>query len=189
MTEYLNLPDATELSGVSGSALGALLDECVTASWHQGCRYYPDVPCPPHWLDLKGKSAGQAHFKRGGLRFNATLLRENPWRFLHEVVPHEMAHWFVFHALENDGRRRAPHGAAWQAMMRDVFMRTPSVTHSFDVTQASPRPYRFRCACSTHHLSHRRYLNTLKGTRYRCRACGKPLHYQGPNDPVAATKV
>ncbi|MCX2522826.1 SprT family zinc-dependent metalloprotease [Larsenimonas rhizosphaerae] len=179
MSDYLQLPDEQALAQASPDVLAGWLGQCVTRSWQQGVSVWPGVTCPPWWLDLRGRSAGQAHFGRGGLRFNRVLLKENPALFLFDVVPHEMAHWFVHAVHEQDGQRVAPHGRQWKRMMQDVFLREPRVTHHFDTTRASPTPYRFTCRCSSHYLSRRRYLNTQRGGRYRCRLCQSPLVFAG----------
>ncbi|QEA39032.1 metallopeptidase [Pistricoccus aurantiacus] len=166
----LGLTDATS---IDESTLADLLERQIDVAWRRCLEVFPGLPRPGVWMDLKGKSAGQAHFGRGGLRFNALLYRENPRRFLLEVVPHEMAHWLVRH-LEN-GERFRPHGPEWQTVMRQLFGLEPKVTHDFDTCRASPAPYRYRCVCREHVFSVRRHRLVLKGRRYRCRHCGEHL--------------
>jgi SprT protein len=129
------------------------------------------------WCDLRGRSAGQAHFGRGGLRFNPVLYDENRETFLVEVVPHEMAHWLVHH-LE-DCHRARPHGCEWQVVMRRLFGLVPRATHRFDTRRASPAPYRYRCGCREHGFTARRHGLALKGRDYRCRHCAQTLVYLG----------
>jgi len=138
---------------------------------------HPDLPSPEIWFDLRGKGAGQAHFGRGGLRFNPQLLSENRQAFIDEVVPHEMAHWLVWHL--QDGPSARPHGHEWRTVMRRLFGLTPSVTHRFDTARASPAPHLYRCECREHGFSARRHANAQAGREYRCRACHASLRHVG----------
>ncbi|WP_249978381.1 SprT-like domain-containing protein [Vreelandella olivaria] len=142
---------------------------------------YPELPAPNVWFDLKGASAGQAHLGRGGLRFNPVLLSANRSAFFDDVIPHEMAHWLVFH-LDN-GPRLKPHGREWQSVMRGLFGLAPRVTHRFDIQQSQPRPYRYRCGCQTHGFTAKRHALVVKGRRYRCRHCGQTLVYTAFVEP------
>jgi len=165
--------ELTEAIPLDESMLTSLLERQIDAAWRRCLEVFPELPRPGVWLDLKGKSAGQAHFGRGGLRFNLLLYRENPRVFLTKVVPHEMAHWLVRH-LEG-GEQLRPHGREWQTVMRQLFDLTPEVTHDFDTRRASPAPYRYRCVCREHAFSACRHRLALQGRRYRCRYCGEGL--------------
>ncbi|TVM04739.1 SprT-like domain-containing protein [Vreelandella aquamarina] len=153
----------------------------------QRCReVYPALPCPQVWFDLKGASAGQAHLGRGGLRFNPVLLVDNRQAFFEEVIPHEMAHWLVFHL--QDGPRLKPHGREWQQVMVSLFGLPPRVTHRFDIGKAQPRPYLYQCGCrgqegSHHWFTARRHAQVRRGRRYRCRSCAQTLVYCGQELP------
>ncbi|HSH48358.1 MAG TPA: SprT-like domain-containing protein [Halomonas sp.] len=154
----------------------ALLDRCE-AAWRLCREVHETLPRPAIWLDLRGMGAGQAHFGRGGLRFNARLYAENRYAFLVEIVPHEMAHWLVYH-LEG-GPQMRPHGREWQTVMRQLFGLEPRVTHRFDTRRASPAPYRYRCGCREHSFTARRHGLARKGRGYRCRHCTQTLVYLG----------
>lgn len=176
MTGFLaHSPDGFAPGDTSQARLEARVHQCLqTARQH-----YPALPVPGLWFDLRGRSAGQAHYGRGGLRFNMTLYAEQPDAFLHETVPHEMAHWVVHHVFP--GRVR-PHGWQWQRIMTEVFGLPPRVTHCFDVTRSSPAPYLYQCRCRIHRFTKRRHLNERRGSRYRCRHCGDLLIYNGMNE-------
>ncbi|ARS53424.1 SprT-like domain-containing protein [Kushneria konosiri] len=164
-----------------GDASRARLLAHVERSLQRARQRYPALPSPRVWYDLRGRSAGQAHYGRGGLRFNMTLYGEQPETFLTEVVPHEMAHWVVHHVYP--GRVR-PHGAQWQQVMIEIFDRPPSVTHRFDTSRASPAPYAYLCGCRRHYFTLRRHNNERRGSRYRCRYCGETLRLETQADQV-----
>ncbi|EPC02992.1 hypothetical protein L861_22030 [Litchfieldella anticariensis FP35 = DSM 16096] len=167
----------TDLELLDEAALYTCLHQQVEAAWRLSCEVHPELPKPLVWLDLRGKSAGQAHFGRRGLRFNPVLLRENRQAFLAEVVPHEMAHWLVYH-LE-DGARARPHGHEWQTVMRCLFGLEPKVTHCFDVRRSSSAPYCYRCRCDEHFFTAQRHALARQGRRYQCRQCAQTLVYVG----------
>lgn len=172
----LPVPDPTRLDALDRAALHRTLIARVEAVYRLCLEVHPALPRPAVWLDLRGKCAGQAHFSRGGLRFNAVFLDDNRQAFLAEVVPHEMAHWLVHH-LEGGGRMR-PHGKEWQTVMRRLFGLEPRVTHAFDTRRASPAPYRYSCGCREHAFSARRHALVCRGRVYRCQHCAQTLVYQ-----------
>nr|WP_300309688.1 SprT-like domain-containing protein [Halomonas sp.] len=171
------------LPGVDAAALQALdregLKQAVLMRVDEAlalCRsVHPALPAPEVWFDLRGKSAGQAHFGRKGLRFNVPLLEDNRAAFLTEVVPHEVAHWMVWH-LE-DGPLFRPHGREWQTVMVRLFGLPPNVTHCFDTARSSPAPYRYRCDCREHHFSAQRHANARAGREYCCKVCRSRLQF------------
>ncbi|PRY66799.1 SprT protein [Vreelandella songnenensis] len=161
------------LDALSTDALHEAALRRVDEAWRRCLEVHPTLPRPGVWFDLRGASAGQAHMGRGGLRFNPILLSDNRAAFFDDVIPHEMAHWLVFHL--DDARRFKPHGREWQTVMCELFGLPPRVTHRFDVQKAQPAPYRYRCGCRTHALTPRRHAWVLKGRRYRCRHCQQRL--------------
>lgn len=179
-------PDIDELETLSDTALQARLKQRVEAAWRLACEVYPELPRPAVWLDLRGKCAGQAHFGRGGLRFNPVLLAENRLAYLVEVVPHEMAHWLVHHL--DGGHRVRPHGREWRHVMRSLYGLEPRVTHRFDTRTASPAPYRYACSCQSHHFSRRRHGLARGGQRYFCRRCRTSLVWQPSEDTLALSQ-
>lgn len=129
-------------------------------------------PRPQLSYTQRGKAAGTAHLQRWEIRLNPVLLVENQALFLHEVIAHELAHLLVF---ARHGRV-APHGKAWQAMMRQVFGLAPRVTHQLDISSLQGPLFAYRCACQEHRLSLRRHNKVQRGqSRYLCRHCGQPL--------------
>lgn len=129
-------------------------------------------PRPKLSYTQRGKAAGTAHLQRWEIRLNPVLLVENQALFLHEVIAHELAHLLVF---ARHGRV-APHGKAWQAMMRQVFGLSPRVTYQLDISSLQGPLFAYRCACQEHRLSLRRHNKVQRGqSRYLCRHCGQPL--------------
>ncbi|XKE46281.1 SprT-like domain-containing protein [Halomonas organivorans] len=170
-------PDTRWLAALDRAASQRVLHDRVEAAWRLCREVHDALPRPRVWLDLRGKAAGQAHFGRGGLRFNPVLFDENRHAFLVEVVPHEMAHWLVHH-LE-DGHRARPHGHEWRTVMLRLFGVTPRTTHRFDTARSSPAPHRYRCACREHAFTSRRHALVEAGRVYRCRRCAQTLVYLG----------
>lgn len=173
----LPVPVQGDLDRLDSAALNACLLAQVEAAWRRCREAYPELPKPKVWCDLRGKSAGQAHFGRGGLRFNPVLYAENRQAFLAEVVPHEMAHWLVHHL--QDGHLARPHGHEWRTVMERLFSLEPRVTHRFDTRRSSPAPHRYRCDCREHAFTQRRHAQARQGQRYRCRHCAQTLVYHG----------
>ncbi len=169
-------PGVAWLSQLEEPALHQALLGRVEVAWRLCCELNPDLPRPRVWFDLRGKSAGQAHYGRGGLRFNPVLYRENRHAYLVEVVPHEMAHWLVHHL--SDGHRARPHGREWRTVMQRLFGLEPRVTHAFDTGRASPAPFRYVCHCREHAFTKRRHSLARGGRGYRCRHCRQTLVYQ-----------
>lgn len=129
-------------------------------------------PRPVLSYTQRGKAAGTAHLHRWEIRLNPVLLVDNLELFLHEVIAHELAHLLVF---ARHGRV-APHGRAWQAMMRQVFGLAPRVTHQLDISSLQGPLFAYQCACQRHQLSLRRHNKVQRGqSRYLCRHCGQPL--------------
>lgn len=140
-------------------------------------RYWPSLPEPLVQFDLKGRSAGQAHYGRRALRFNRMLLQAQPLAFIEEVVPHEIAHWVDMYGVMSKGK---PHGPVWRWLMVQLYGRLPKVTHHFDTTRSSPAPWHYGCRCPEGHwLTAHRHRRIERGYAYRCRRCGHQLHFLG----------
>lgn len=173
------LPDWADerLDGLDAAELQQAACERVDEAFALAREVHPGLPVPGVWFDLKGASAGQAHLGRGGLRLNPVLLEENRAAFFTDVIPHEMAHWLVFHLA--NGPRLKPHGHEWKTVMRDLFGLPPRVTHRLDVSRARSAPYCYRCRCGEHYFTPQRHAQRRKGRRYRCRQCADTLVYHG----------
>lgn len=165
------------LSSGDKSVFKALIEQQVERCLAHARRYWPTLPTPQVWFDLKGRSAGQAHFGRGALRFNLVLLKMQPHEFIEDVVPHEMAHWIDVYGIASKGK---PHGPVWRWLMVQLYGRTPRVTHRFDTTISSPAPWHYGCHCPKGHwLTAHRHRRIERGYAYRCRHCGQQLRLLG----------
>ncbi|MBK1644746.1 hypothetical protein CKO25_08810 [Thiocapsa imhoffii] len=136
------------------------------------------MPATEVRFDLRGTAAGQARVSADGpavIRYNRELLLRHTERFMHETVPHEVAHVAAFHC---HGFGIRPHGAEWRHIMRH-FGVEPARCHNFDVSCLRTRVvarFRYRCACTTHELSSIRHQRIRRhGIRYLCRRCRQPL--------------
>ncbi|MCE9679289.1 SprT family zinc-dependent metalloprotease [Shewanella sp. AS1] len=129
-------------------------------------------PRPEVNFKLRGKSAGTAHLQLNKLRFNATLLEENPDIFMQQVVPHEICHLLAYQLF---GRVK-PHGKEWQSLMVSIYGLKPDTTHSLDTRSVAGKTFTYRCDCGPVELSIRRHNKVVrKETQYRCRRCQQPL--------------
>ncbi|ABR74207.1 SprT family protein [Actinobacillus succinogenes] len=118
--------------------------------------------------EVRGIKAGVAYLQKNAIKFNRTLLLENPSEFVNQVVPHELAHLIVYQLF---GRVK-PHGKEWQAVMTNVFQLPAETYHQFDVKSVQGKTFAYRCGCRIHQLSVRRH-NKIQRERavYLCQYC------------------
>lgn len=125
---------------------------------------------------VRGVKAGCAYLERNEIRLNPILLVENQKEFIHQVIPHELAHLLVFQLF---GKVK-PHGKEWRRLMQEVFQLEPKSCHQFDVSRVAGKTYAYRCGCQTHALSIRRHNKIQKqNARYHCRKCQQRLCWMG----------
>lgn len=122
-------------------------------------------------FQLKGVKAGVAYLERNEIRFNPTMLTENPDEFIKQVVPHELAHLLCYQLF---GQVR-PHGKEWSTIMTEVFHLSAEIYHQFS-TANSRKTFIYHCQCQTHELSTVRHNKIQRGkVQYLCRFCHSPL--------------
>ncbi len=146
--------------------------EKVASCLSQANAYFDsDIALPLMRFNQKGSAAGTAYLQRHEVRFNYDMFIQNPTEFIQTVVPHEIAHLFVYKVF---GTGPKPHGQEWQSIMIKVFGLTPNRTHAFTVKPAA-NSFLYRCDCTEHHLTIRRHNKVLKGGLYQCRNCKATL--------------
>ena len=135
-----------------------------------------EFPMPSVSYDVRGMKAGVAYLQKNEIKFNRTLLLENPEEFIRQVVPHELAHLIVYQVF---GRVK-PHGKEWQAVMNQIFHLPADTCHQFDVQNVQGKTFEYRCACQTHLLSVRRHNRIIREkVEYLCRKCKGKLVFVG----------
>lgn len=96
------------------------------------------------------------------------------------TIPHELAHYAVWHLWEKEGalsgRRRKrvqAHGVQWRYVMRKVFhIDNPQAKHIDANLLPYGKGYEYACACRTHILSGVKHHRILRGAgEYECRLC------------------
>ncbi|MDG6895636.1 SprT family zinc-dependent metalloprotease [Volucribacter amazonae] len=125
---------------------------------------------------LRGLKAGVAYLQQNKINLNRTLLLENQQAFIHQTVPHEIAHLIVYQQF---GLVK-PHGAQWQFVMQEIFHCPATTCHQFDVSNVQGKTFLYQCACQQYPLSLRRHNNIQRnGAVYYCRKCKGALDFVG----------
>ncbi|MDH2926421.1 SprT family zinc-dependent metalloprotease [Lonepinella koalarum] len=131
-------------------------------------------PKPAVSYDVRGLKAGVAYLQQNLIKLNRTLLLENPNEFIHQVVPHELAHLLVYQLF---GRVK-PHGKEWQGLMQNLFHLPADTCHQFDVQSVQGKTYAYDCGCQIHQLSQRRHHKMMRESAvYFCKFCGGKLEF------------
>ncbi|WP_461572982.1 SprT family zinc-dependent metalloprotease [Sulfuricaulis sp.] len=131
---------------------------------------------------LRGLAAAAAYPAQNAIRINRLLLEQNTDDYLQNTVPHEVSHLVAYRL---HGRRIAPHGAEWAAIMREVYGLEPRRCHDYDVRLNMKVVYRYGCGCDAEHaLGVRRHKSAERGRRYYCRRCRQALRFLPGEDSV-----
>lgn len=131
---------------------------------------------PEVFFDVRGRAAGRA--KRNGDRisvhFNPVLLHENEEHFSNDTTPHEVAHLIDYIVFNGWG-----HNSSWKACCAALGMKEISRCHNLDTTNSTVRVvsrHEVFCGCAgTRKVSAVIHNRMLRGSHYRCNACGKRL--------------
>ena len=131
-------------------------------------------PNPTIKMDLAGKNAGVCCSRKNLIRFNLELLLQNKEDFIHNTVPHEVAH-YVTDILAPYSK---PHGNEWKAVMK-LFGASPAVYHNYKVAPSKhrKRSYLYRCACRDHYFTKLLHKRAQGGIKYTCNACHQPCEH------------
>jgi len=153
--------------------------------------FHTDMRTPHVDFSLKGKVGGKYYSKGHKVKVNMVLFAENEEDYIENTIPHEVAHAVQRHLYGaynyRTGRRVMPHGREWKQIMI-AFGKSPSVTHSYDVSNATqrtvPREFVYKCKCRTFNFTiirHRRVQQAERQGRgsYSCRSCHGKLKYVG----------
>ncbi|WP_392565860.1 SprT family zinc-dependent metalloprotease [Utexia brackfieldae] len=129
-------------------------------------------PIPQIIYRHKGSVGGTAHLTEWIIKLNTQLLIEHQKPFIDEVIPHELAHLFVF-ALYG---RVKPHGQEWQSIMCDILGKVPKRTHQFTNSMLEKTRIPYQCGCQTHYLTKIRHQKIQqKKLEYICKRCNNSL--------------
>jgi len=135
-------------------------------------------------LNLRGMTAALADCTRNVLRFNRALYEHNTPDFLRVTVPHEVSHLIAYRL---HGRHIAPHGTEWARIMGEIFGLVPQRCHDYDIRPSLSTAFRYHCGCPEGHLlTTRRHRSALRGQRYYCRRCRRPLAFSHREDASRA---
>ena len=152
------------------------LDKEVTRTLNIARTSFPKAsfPEPTIKMDLVGKNAGVCSSRNNLIRFNLELLLQNKDDFIHNTVPHEVAH-YVTDILAPHSK---PHGSEWKAVMK-LFGVSPTVYHDYEVVPPKhrKRPYLYRCACQDHYFTKLLHKRVQSGVEYTCKDCNQPCKY------------
>lgn len=149
----------------------AIKEKVVSCLMQANAYFESDIALPKICFNQKGSAAGTAYLQRHEVRFNYDMFIQDPAEFVNTVVPHEIAHLFVYKIF---GSKPKPHGLEWQSVMVKVFGLTPNRTHTFTVKPAN-KSFLYQCDCTEHSLTIRRHNKILKGGLYQCRRCNATL--------------
>jgi SprT protein len=75
-----------------------------------------EIPYPKIAFNIKGTNAGTANYSLNLIRFNPTLLFENPTRFIDRTPGHEVAH-LLCRKKYGCNREVKSHGNEWRSIM------------------------------------------------------------------------
>lgn len=139
--------------------------------------------------NVRGTTAGRAHYRAWKIDLNHTLLIENVDDFIARTVIHEVAHLVDFDVHQPDGDtnnfrwgrrriKRSIHGPSWQSVMRVLGAKDITRCHQYDVTNVARRKvrYEYKCACPTPVSAGPKVHSKLqKGAIYTCKKCGTRL--------------
>lgn len=138
-------------------------------------------------FDLKGHSTigqcrflGKQHYR---IRLHKELMEHYQDTYLHDVLPHELAHAVV---IERFKGRAKPHGSEWKETLALLAEHPATKPRYTLLTQKKRRVRRFtyQCACKerTHKLSAIRHNRIVrKRYVYACLVCKQPLRLHQDN--------
>lgn len=130
--------------------------------------YQRNFEMPTIKYTLNGRVSGKAYHIANVVDFNKILLTENVDTFIHQTVPHEIAHIIAFKVFGTSG-----HDRAWKHVMAR-FGVEPKRCHSYSIENVKKRhvtTFVYKCQCREHTITSIRHNKILKGASYRCNQC------------------
>jgi len=103
-------------------------------------------PLPSVVFDLKGHTAGYAHYQENKIRLNIDLLTRYTDDMINDTIPHEVAHLIAY---QKYGRQigGSPHGAEWRHVAEALGCNGKR-THSYETKPARvTRQFLYTCPC------------------------------------------
>lgn len=148
------------------AAINKAVDDCLDKL---GARFNRTFVRPTIVYDVKGTTAGFAHYGKNEIRLNTELLYTHWDDMLHNTVPHEVAHIV---AGQQYGFRIKPHGGEWALCMIALGLE-PTRCHNYEVKKARvhKRPFVYTCDCQEHHVTALLHRRMLSGRTYHCNTC------------------
>jgi len=128
-------------------------------------------------FDLSGRTSGMfcVNGRQQYIRYNDQIFAKHYDASLKETVPHEVAHYVVYHLY---GKRAKPHGKEWKTVMA-AFGIPAHVRCNLDLSDIKLRQltrFTYQCACTEHSLTSTRHNRIQRGERnYLCKKCQQPL--------------
>ena len=133
-------------------------------------------------FDLRGRTAGQACWKREGgglshsplklsnlqLRYNVQFLHTDFDDMLNNTVDHEIAH-----LVDVTRRVKSDHSYIWARIMREMGA-DPSRCHDYDMSNIYHHVV--KCDYMNHHVTERMYKKIKEGSGHRCNKCKSRLY-------------
>ena len=155
--------------------ISARVAECLKLLESKVCQSFefPEIK-----LNLKGHQAGQAIPGRWLLRFNPTMAKQDPGRFVHEVSAHEVAHLVTYRVWKT-----LDHGDDFKKVMKWLEVDAKRCHNFISEPSRVIRRFDYFCSCAVHKISSIRHKRISKGQIYQCRQCKEVLL------PISAKKM
>jgi SprT protein len=107
--------------------------------------YHRNFPLPELVFELKGKTAGYAHYRENKINLNSEALAKHTDETINETLPHEIAHLLAFQIYGIERIRHNPHGLEWRQVARRIGCNGDRC-HSMDLTPAKKtRKFQYNC--------------------------------------------
>lgn len=119
--------------------------------------------------DLRGKTAGWAHYTKNHIQLNIDLLWTDREQMINQTLPHEFAHIVSYKWYGNNGRG---HGSYWKHTMRQLGLK-PDRCHQMQTTpQRVTQKFDYHCDCRNFKIGLNRHKKMQSAkAKYYCKDC------------------